>query len=174
MGIVYEAEHGSLKSRMALKVMHPRFRTDRAYVRRFESEARSAAKLHHTNIVPVFDYGEQDGVCYYAMQYIDGVGLEHVLEDVRRLRTAASSTTETETVGMGQATVIDASANTLSAISRGLMTGRFADAATLLARLRPQLAVDRGKGRRRLRKKRRRSSVGQQVVRRSTRVGLLP
>ena len=70
MGIVYEAEHESLKNRVALKVMHPRFRADRAYVRRFQTEARSAAKLHHTNIVPVFDYGEQDGVCYYAMQCI--------------------------------------------------------------------------------------------------------
>ncbi len=90
MGIVYEAEHESLKSRVALKVMHPRFRADRAYVRRFQTEARSAAKLHHTNIVPVFDYGEHDGVCYYAMQYIVGVGLERVLEDVRRLRAAAN------------------------------------------------------------------------------------
>ena len=86
MGIVYEAEHESLKSRMALKVMHPRFRADRDYVRRFQTEARSAAKLHHTNIVPVFDYGQQDGVFYYAMQYIAGVGLERVLDDVRRLR----------------------------------------------------------------------------------------
>ena len=72
MGIVYEAEHESLKNRVALKVMHSRFRADRAYVRRFQTEARSAAKLHHTNIVPVFDYGEQDGVCYYAMQCIVG------------------------------------------------------------------------------------------------------
>ena len=85
MGVVYEAEHESLKSRVALKVMHARFRDDRTYVRRFRIEARAAAKLHHTNIVPVFDYGEQDGVCYYAMQYIDGVGLDRVLEDVRRL-----------------------------------------------------------------------------------------
>ena len=67
MGVVYEAEHESLKSRVALKVMHPRFRTDSAYLRRFHTEARSAARLHHTNIVPVFDYGEQDGICYYAM-----------------------------------------------------------------------------------------------------------
>ncbi len=89
MGIVYEAEHESLKSRMALKVMHARFRADRDYVRRFQTEARSAAKLHHTNIVPVFDYGQQDGVFYYAMQYIAGVGLERVLDDVRRLRPAA-------------------------------------------------------------------------------------
>ena len=42
--------------------------------------ARSAARLHHTNIVPVFDYGEQDGICYYAMQMIAGVGLNSVLD----------------------------------------------------------------------------------------------
>ena len=107
MGIVYEAEHESLKSRMALKVMHPRFRTDRDYLRRFQTEARSAAKLHHTNIVPVFDYGEQDGVCYYAMQCIEGVGLERVLEDVRRLRAAANGDIGAGKRGGGQGTVID-------------------------------------------------------------------
>ncbi len=93
MGIIYEAEHQSLKSHVALKVMHSRFRADRGYVRRFQTEARSAAKLHHTNIVPVFDFGEQDGVCYYAMQCIVGVGLERVLDDVRRLRAAANPET---------------------------------------------------------------------------------
>ena len=86
MGVVYEAEHESLKNRVALKVMHPRFRADAAHLRRFHTEARSAARLHHTNIVPVFDYGEQDGICFYAMPLIDGVGLDTVLEDVRRLR----------------------------------------------------------------------------------------
>ncbi len=96
MGIVYEAEHESLKNRVALKVMHPRFRADRDSLRRFQTEARSAAKLHHTNIVPVFDYGQQDGVCYYAMQYIDGVGLERVLKDVRRLRAATAATPRPE------------------------------------------------------------------------------
>jgi serine/threonine protein kinase len=64
MGAVYEAEHESLKNRVALKVMHLRFRADRTYLRRFQTEARSAARLHHTNIVPVFDFGEQDGICY--------------------------------------------------------------------------------------------------------------
>ncbi len=128
MGIVYEAEHESLKNRVALKVMHARFRADRAYVRRFQTEARSAAKLHHTNIVPVFDYGEQDGVCYYAMQRIDGVGLERVLKDVRRLRAAAGRGAGTDCGGPG--TVTDASTDPLTAISRGLLTGRFADAPT--------------------------------------------
>jgi eukaryotic-like serine/threonine-protein kinase len=128
MGIVYEAEHESLKSRMALKVMHPRFRADQTYLRRFQTEARSAAKLHHTNIVPVFDYGEQEGVCYYAMQRIEGVGLDQVLKDVRRLRTGTNSDCGNGTEGAWQATVIDASADPLAAISRGLLTGRFAGA----------------------------------------------
>ncbi len=128
MGIVYEAEHESLKSRMALKVMHPRFRADRDYVRRFQTEARSAAKLHHTNIVPVFDYGQQDGVFYYAMQYIAGVGLERVLEDVRRLRSQASPEAGVETIGADQLTPTVAAAIPLTAISRGLLTGQFAEA----------------------------------------------
>src|SRR5262249_19518694 len=47
MGVVYEAEHQSLKSRVALKVMHTRFRADPTSLQRFQTEARSAAKLHH-------------------------------------------------------------------------------------------------------------------------------
>ncbi len=128
MGIVYEAEHESLKSRMALKVMHPRFRADRGYVRRFQTEARSAAKLHHTNIVPVFDYGEQDGVFYYAMQYIAGVGLERVLEDVRRLRSQADRDAGAETIGAERVTATAGGGNPLTGITRGLLTGRFAEA----------------------------------------------
>ena len=76
-------------------------------MRRFQTEARSAAKLHHTNIVPVFDYGEQDGVCYYAMQCIVGVGLDRVLDDVRRLRAAADRDTGSGTGGERQGTAID-------------------------------------------------------------------
>ncbi len=130
MGIIYEAEHQSLKSHVALKVMHSRFRADRDYVRRFQTEARSAARLHHTNIVPVFDYGEQDGVCFYAMQCIVGVGLERVLDDVRRLRAAANPDTGADTAVAGQETAIAPSAGPLTAISRGLLTGRFAEAPT--------------------------------------------
>ncbi len=88
MGMVYEAERESLKCRVALKVMHPEFRSSASYLRRFHTEARLAAGLHHTNIVSVFDFGEHGGVCYYAMQYIDGHGLDAVLDDVRRLRRA--------------------------------------------------------------------------------------
>jgi serine/threonine protein kinase/WD40 repeat protein/tetratricopeptide (TPR) repeat protein len=88
MGVVYEAVRESLKSHVALKVIHPRYRTHAGYLRRFHNEARSAAHLHHTNIVSVFDYGEHDGICYCAMQYIAGHSLEEILEDVRRLRAS--------------------------------------------------------------------------------------
>src|SRR5579872_2942553 len=49
---------------------------DMLHLQRFRREARVAARLHHTNIVPVFGVGEQDGVHYYAMQFIDGESLQ--------------------------------------------------------------------------------------------------
>ena len=126
MGVVYEAEHESLKNRVALKVMHPRFRTDPTYLRRFHTEARSAARLHHTNIVPVFDYGEQDGICYYAMSLIAGVGLHQVLEDVRRLRVTDDSKSNPEATGQGHQSATKPVAPALRAVTQGLLTGRFA------------------------------------------------
>jgi eukaryotic-like serine/threonine-protein kinase len=125
MGIVYEAEHASLKNRVALKVMHPRFRTDPTYLRRFNTEARSAARLHHTNIVPVFDYGEQNGICYYAMPLIAGVGLHQVLEDVRRLRATDDPKNAPEAKGTGAQPATEPVDETLRTVSHGLLTGRF-------------------------------------------------
>jgi serine/threonine protein kinase/WD40 repeat protein/tetratricopeptide (TPR) repeat protein len=93
MGVVFEAVRESLRSHVALKVMHARFRNDQTYVRRFHTEASSAARLHHSNIVSVFDYGKHDGVCYYAMQYIAGHGLDRILDDVRRLRDGGQNGT---------------------------------------------------------------------------------
>jgi serine/threonine protein kinase len=85
MGVVYEAVHESLSSPVALKVMHAQYRKSENYLRRFRREARSAARLHHTNIVNVFDYGVHEGVCYYAMRYVPGQSLDKVLADLRRL-----------------------------------------------------------------------------------------
>jgi eukaryotic-like serine/threonine-protein kinase len=100
MGVVYEAIRESLKNHVALKVMHPQYRNRANYLRRFNTEARSAARLHHTNIVSVFDYGEHDGVCYYAMQYIAGQSLDKVIDDIRELRReqAGRPTDETMTL----------------------------------------------------------------------------
>jgi serine/threonine protein kinase/WD40 repeat protein len=103
MGVVYEAVRESLRSHVALKVMHPQYRNREKYLRRFRTEARSAARLHHTNIVSVFDYGVHDGVCYYAMQYIAGQSLDKILADVRQIRRerAGFAAFETATRGCG-------------------------------------------------------------------------
>lgn len=74
MGIVYEAVHVGLDKRVALKVLPRGLARER--LDRFLREARTAAALHHTNIVPVFDVGEFEGVPYYAMQFIDGQALD--------------------------------------------------------------------------------------------------
>jgi serine/threonine protein kinase len=75
-GVVYGAVRESLSNHVALKVMHPHFRNREKYLTLFRTEARSAARLHHTNIVSVFDYGVHDGTYYYAMQYIAGQSLD--------------------------------------------------------------------------------------------------
>ena len=68
------------------KVLPASVLTDTKQVRRFEREARSAARLHHTNIVPVFGVGQHEGTHYYVMQFIQGQGLDAVLDELKRLR----------------------------------------------------------------------------------------
>jgi serine/threonine protein kinase/WD40 repeat protein/tetratricopeptide (TPR) repeat protein len=86
MGVVYEAVQESLGRHVALKVL-PRHRwLSPTQIERFQLEARSAARLHHGHIVPVYGVGEHEGVHYYAMQFIHGHGLDVILDDLRRLR----------------------------------------------------------------------------------------
>ena len=80
MGVVFLAQQVSLGRQIALKVLPPGFVAEPKYSRRFEREARIAANLHHTNIVPVFGVGRDQGTLYIAMQYIDGVGLDRLIE----------------------------------------------------------------------------------------------
>jgi eukaryotic-like serine/threonine-protein kinase len=90
MGVVYEAEQESLGRRVALKLLPGHLVADAKQVRRFQREARSAARLHHTNIVPVFGVGQHDGMHYYVMQFIEGQGLDVIVEKLKQLRTARS------------------------------------------------------------------------------------
>ena len=85
-----------------------------------DSKSRSAARLHHTGIVPVYGVGEHGGVHYYAMQYIQGHGLDVILEDLRRLRggPAVLPPLTGGTVG-----IVDTGS---MAVARSLLTGRFA------------------------------------------------
>ncbi|HKB36307.1 MAG TPA: serine/threonine-protein kinase, partial [Gemmataceae bacterium] len=83
MGVVYEAEQVSLRRRVALKVLPFAGMLDSRALQRFHNEARAAACLHHTNIVPVYFVGSERGVHFYAMQFIDGQSLAALLEQER-------------------------------------------------------------------------------------------
>jgi WD40 repeat protein/serine/threonine protein kinase len=122
MGIVYEAEQESLGRRVALKVLPPHFRPNPIQRQRFEREARAAARLHHTNIVPVFGVGEEGGLHYYVMQYIQGLGLEAVIEELRRLRPGTRPSISTPVSGATVGLRNDISAE---AVPRSLLMGAF-------------------------------------------------
>src|SRR5579862_7827253 len=86
MGIVYEAEQVSLGRHVALKVLAAPTLLGPRHIERFHREAKAAARLHHTNIVPVFGVGEQDGLPFYVMQFIQGLGMNDVLEELKHLQ----------------------------------------------------------------------------------------
>ena len=81
MGVVYEAEQTPLRRVVALKVLRFGVVADQEAMQRFQREAETVARLHHTNIVPIFAVGCERGVHYYAMQYIAGRSLADVLAE---------------------------------------------------------------------------------------------
>ncbi len=91
-------------------------------VERFLREAKAAARLHHTNIVPVFGVGEHDSYRYYVMQYIEGQGLDAILGELRRLRSEPA-------LSRGSLTGQEATeaAPLATTVARSLLTGRFRD-----------------------------------------------
>jgi serine/threonine protein kinase len=113
MGVVYEAEQVSLDRHVALKVLPRQALLNATYLERFRREAKAAAKLHHTNIVPVFGVGECEGLHYYAMQFIRGEALDFVLRDLRRLRGQPGGMEGAATAGE-------------ESVAHSLLSGRFA------------------------------------------------
>ncbi len=79
MGVVYRARQVSLGREVALKVLPDHARRAPMAVQRFRAEAQAAARLHHTNVVAVYAQGQQDGNFFYAMELVDGVGLDTVI-----------------------------------------------------------------------------------------------
>jgi serine/threonine protein kinase len=118
MGVVYEAVQESLGRHVALKLLPAEALADPRRMERFRREAKAAAKLHHTNIVPVFGTGSADGRHYFAMQFIDGHPLDAVIDEVRRLKDK-SATREPRSV---------------SEVAGSLLTGTFAPPADAPAR----------------------------------------
>src|SRR5262249_13933622 len=122
MGVVYEAQQESLGRRVALKLLGTSTLLDPQKVRRFHREARAAANLHHTHIVPVFGVGEEDELHYYVMQFIPGLSLDAVLEELKRLR-ARKDPSRTEGAAESQGQEVSA-----ADVARSLWTGQFPSA----------------------------------------------
>src|SRR5262245_32048773 len=120
MGIVYEAEQVSLGRHVALKLLPRSLLLDPRARRRFEREAKAAARLHHTNIVPVFGVGEQDGMPYYVMQFIQGLGLDEVLEELKKLQLSSARTGSLAVEPRGPRQGLSA-----AQVARPLLTGEF-------------------------------------------------
>ncbi len=79
MGEVYKAKDPLLNRYVAIKRIAPALAADPDFRRRFQREAQSAAQLGHANIVTVFDFGEEDGLPYMAMELLEGRDLKEVI-----------------------------------------------------------------------------------------------
>ncbi|HSO39352.1 MAG TPA: serine/threonine-protein kinase, partial [Labilithrix sp.] len=81
MGAVYRARHKQLGTAIAVKVLHERFRSDLEFCARFHAEALVISQLDHPNVVRINDYGQEpDGLLYLAMDFLEGVELQEVLQ----------------------------------------------------------------------------------------------
>ena len=98
---------------MALKVLPVEAARDARLLARFQREARAAAQLHHTNIVPVFEVGQVGDVFFYAMQYIQGQPLDEVIQELQQQRAASAGTPRPD------------AASAAGAVAHSLLTGRF-------------------------------------------------
>jgi eukaryotic-like serine/threonine-protein kinase len=80
-GVVFRAKHPAHAQPVALKVLHDNLGTITSLKRRFEREARVLSKLEHPNIVHIMDFGVVDGLTYIAMELLEGLTLEDVLDE---------------------------------------------------------------------------------------------
>jgi len=79
MGVVYRARHRQLQRVVALKLMIAGEHASQDQVARFEKEARAAARLRHPNIVPIYDFGVDNGRQFFTMDFIDGTPLDALI-----------------------------------------------------------------------------------------------
>src|SRR5512143_3426456 len=88
MASVYKAYQPSMDRNVAIKVLPRQLAESKEFAARFQQEARIIAKLEHPHILPVFDYGESDGVAYLVMRYLDAGTLKDRMEAGRPLPLA--------------------------------------------------------------------------------------
>jgi serine/threonine protein kinase len=81
MGMVYQARDRSLDEVVAIKILRPDFAQDPRMGERFKSEIRLARRVRHKNVCAIHDYGEDQGLFYISMEFVDGVDLKRLLRD---------------------------------------------------------------------------------------------
>src|SRR5579859_5786930 len=79
MGIVYRGKQIALERDVAIKVLPRSLAKDASYVARFIREAQIVAGLNHPNIVQIYDAGQQDGLLYFVMEYVQGPTIASLL-----------------------------------------------------------------------------------------------
>ncbi len=90
MAAVYRAHQPSMNRSVAIKVMATQFGSDDEFVLRFKNEAQQLAQLEHAHILPVYDFGEQEGVLYIVMRYLPtGTLADRITPEGMEARTAA-------------------------------------------------------------------------------------
>ena len=90
MATVYEATDLRLDRTVAVKVMHEGLAGDEEFVRRFQREARSAARLAHHNVVAVFDTGDDNGTLFLVMEYVPGLTMRDLIRKEAPMSPARS------------------------------------------------------------------------------------
>jgi serine/threonine-protein kinase len=91
MAIVYRAQDTLLNRPVAIKTLYPELSADPHFVEGFRREAQAAANLSHPNIVPVFDWGEDEGTYFIVMELVDGTSLADMLRGGRTLTASHSA-----------------------------------------------------------------------------------
>jgi eukaryotic-like serine/threonine-protein kinase len=91
MAMVYRAQDLLLNRPVALKILYQELSDDPNFVERFRREAQAAANLSHPNIVPIFDWGEEEGTYFIVMELVEGTSLAEVLRGSRVLTPSRSA-----------------------------------------------------------------------------------
>ena len=99
MGVVYRATDLTLDRRVALKLIAPSLAADPTFRARFELECRLAAAIDHPNAVEPFRAGEESGVLYVTMRYVEGTDLRELLREAGRLEALRAATIVDEVAG---------------------------------------------------------------------------
>lgn len=91
MGVVYRATHLRLQRVDALKVIAPELADEAEFRHRFERESSLAAQIDHPNVIPIYAAGDEQGLLYIAMRFVDGTDLREVLFREDRIEPARAA-----------------------------------------------------------------------------------